>query len=402
MCVELYMDMSLQACVSAIDVITSPTPQTPKGSCPAVGHVLLPLLQCVRTCIGTLQTHPAGDFLQEVLLPIQTACLTCMSSSMSLEPGAGKSHVLPIAHPLYQVASNLFMKSLAAADSNSTVVLIKRLLLWLDCNAAAASAALSAVLLLLECHKQPVLQCVQRMMPHLLRAVVHCLSAHPLTMSAGAADKPQASMPQGGAPEKQPFNMDACCVCILALRCLESMLGQKALLSNLGSEGTRIPLMLVAIARDLARCLQHIDPPGALDVVNSSMLVLAGLCAAATAILRHRDDLVAIMWPLLVSVARLDILVYASACSRLWHHERSALLTPRSIMLCSLPLAQQCVWVVLIWECTGTRMHCAWEVRRLRRCMRPLLAAMVVMDAGTSYSRITLPRCQMQNTDRRH
>lgn len=318
------MDNALQEYASSMVLITSSTSQA-AISVDATGQILLSLLHSMSTCLGALHPHPTNEHLQDLILEIHAACLACMSSTICFKPSprAGCGEEFPLLHPVHQAASTLFMQSLTACGPATASALVKQLLLWLGRSALAASAALSAVLLLFECRKQPVLQCVQRTMPHLLRATVQCLSVHRLhgISRNGVASSP-AMLSSDSTIGNQPCSTAVHCVYILSLRCLESMLGQKALFSNLGAQSTRIPLALVGVARDLAEWLRHGTISAQAYVVDSSMMQLAGLCATTSALLRHRSEMVPLMWPLLVCVVRLDVLIHASTLSKP-QHERS-------------------------------------------------------------------------------
>lgn len=400
--VPCSMDYALQECLSSINLIATSTSQA-AISLDATGQILLSFMHSVSACLGTLHPHPTDQNLQDLILEIHTACLACMSSTICFktDPRAVNGKELPLTHPVHQTASTLFMQSLAACGSTTASALVKQLLLCLGRGAPDASAALSAVLLLLECRKQPVLQCVQRTMPQLLRAVAQCLSAHRLLGISwnGFGSAPAGMLSTDSTIGKQ-CGTDVHCVYILSLRCLESMLGQKALLSNLGAQGTRIPLLLVGVARDLAECLRYGIVSGQPFVVDWGMMQLAGLCAATTALLRHRNEMVPLMWPLLVPVVRLDVLIQASTLSRP-HLERSAqpscdvrhchdnVFASRQVTVfiapgrrCAVqPPIQRLRQLSHLWR-AGTRIQCTWEVRPLHLCMKQLLLVMAARAAG--------------------
>eukprot|EP00892_Ulva_mutabilis_P008025 jgi/Ulvmu1/5595/UM023_0132.1 len=267
------------------------------------------VLQAVDMTFLALQPQPGDSELQDDVSKIQRACLLCMSSD-----ACQSAHLLiPVLHPTYRAASNLFIQSLSACSSGTAALLVKQLLHSLSGSAASALAALSALLLLLECNQRTVQQCMKQSMPVILRAVVQCMAIHPLNSSISKDDLTESTAIGVRSSKRRAAVADVVAVHVLALRSLESMLGQKALFSTLGAEGTRLPLTLVDTSRQLSSFLRHNQAPTREAAVTLGMMLLAGVCSVTIAMLRHREDLAAMIWPLLASVVRLEVLVEAAS-----------------------------------------------------------------------------------------
>lgn len=296
--------------------------QSPEGT--ATGQLLRLLLHALRRALLALRQQASDHELQDHIRIVQTACLECMSFSVYPAPAssAPADEQFPALQPTHQAASSIFLQSVSSCSSESCVSLVKELLDRLRGGPASALSGLSGILLLLESHKQQVQQCIRQSMPRMLRGVVQCMAERSLCTPSNDMDCGIIPGVDHGRPVDEKGVQS---LYILALRCLESMLGQKALFSSLGAEGRRIPLALVAASGELVASLNSaecMDEREGKPKLKMSMMLLAGLCSATTAMLRHRGDLVAIMWPLLGSVIRLDILVKACAQLRSSRGER--------------------------------------------------------------------------------
>lgn len=302
----------------------------------------------LQSLLGILKLLPRvpPDNLETLVLRIQFFCLDCMTFASHLWP---MSKLIPIhdfeisvSNPVQRAASLVFRETLSISSITSSSKMVQCLTLGLDYTAEAASAAMATLLLLLESQKQPVLQCIQRSMPQILRSILQCLFAQH-SVDWNSTVHAEAQLPRAHAlhARRAPDTADhEFALSVLSLRCLESLLGQKAVISSLGSDGGRIPAGIMAVARGLDRLFRDMNPSDLFSRIHRSVVLLSGVCAAVTAILRHRSELAAVMWPLVAPMVRLDILVQASLLSRGEQNYRCApVMNEFAMMIAGGPLA---------------------------------------------------------------
>lgn len=367
----------MQICTRRVDKMLS---TSPLDFCSATHQqALLEVLCSVEACFQHMvRTRDAG--LQQAALQVADCCTACLQKQAEAA-ALGDSRASLMLSATSQAAVLLLQQAIEASGRSAMSELLVRVLRGHRGSSRGAFADLNALLLMLECHSLPARRTMQQHCATVftsLLATVHaallpscapppaCRTAPeqprteeeaqeeaeaPAQQAAGDDDVPRGGQegdrrPTGVQEDGSAHAAVLAMEQVLALRCMESLVGQKADFPHLSHPLRQVPACVCAAAASLQQRAATATAAQRRGELVEGLLCLGACCALLTALLRHRPEAASALAVCLpgLSACWIDTLVASSRAS-LPHTLRCALPVRAAV-----PLLRACV---LVWCLCG-------------------------------------------------
>jgi hypothetical protein len=232
-----------------------------------------------------------------VLPQIAQLCMSCLRTVIE-HPLPAEGSTLLTSPPLADAAAALLARMQQHGNKVVSPPHYECIKVWLASGGAAERrAVLTALLVSLEARQKP---CVPaRAVPDILAQLLHNLVDSPLARPTRSSLLPVPCALQHAeqsitARASQDLD-EACSEAVLCLRCAESIVAQAATFRKLGPAGPALLSSACSIMQAIqTQCVRA--PAAASSNVEGLLLVIMGLCALVSSVVRNREDVVKATW----------------------------------------------------------------------------------------------------------
>lgn len=238
--------------------------------CQVDDSLVIQLLSAIEMCLDRMVYHNHTD-AHEAASQVQLLCLACLEAQVS-------TAVSPLQRPAFQAATMLLQRAFEASGKQHAHSTLNRVLELLTGGAGAVYAGLTALLLLLEC-RSPVLRWV--------------LKKNALTVFHKVLTSLHASSMQAAKQQSQQ-QLQVHAINSLALRCIESMVAQRADFRHIGPVLHQVTSCVSASTHAVLSQVRAAakDTKASPAPVVGVLQIIAGCCSLVTALMRHRSEAV--------------------------------------------------------------------------------------------------------------
>jgi hypothetical protein len=243
----------------------------------------LQLLSAVELAFAAVASTAAAD-AQPAVVAVQDCAVRCLEAVAMRCKAADPPHTLLLS-PAVQAATLLLQRAVSASRRSTVAALLPRVLAGLAQRPAAAAAHLLWLLQLLESRTLAVRREMRRHVAMLLSSLVAAVQRVLLWGDSAPRVGDKRRCRDSPAPRSHAEPCGHAEAAVLALRCSESMVGQKADLPELGAAVHQVAGAAGDAAEWLAARARASHAAG-----RDVLLLVCSCCSLLVALLRHRPE----------------------------------------------------------------------------------------------------------------